>query len=41
MLDWIISLLKEYKKEFQLGFKIGFVITGLIIVYLVITGKAN
>lgn len=40
MLNWIIVLLKVYKKEFELGFGIGFVITGALIIFLILTGKA-
>jgi|TARA_B110000238_G_scaffold21471_1_gene20899 hypothetical protein len=40
MLNWILDLLKVYKKEFKLGFGIGFVITGSLIIYLILTGKA-
>jgi hypothetical protein len=40
MLNWMIDLLKEYKKEFKFGFGIGFVLTGLLIIYLLLTGKA-
>jgi|UPI00037F3280 hypothetical protein len=40
MLNWIMDLLKVYKKEFKLGFLIGFVLTGSLIIYLLLTEKA-